>query len=293
MLGEAFDESGKEIDFTKAITFTITGQAPEAKLPIITFQNAIVNIKDANFQIPELDARQNATINVINSTIVDAGGNSIVKSYFNGAINIDETSTVYAMQVTTMGYITVAGTLNATWQTNVYGNGLITLNEGATFNTAALHLTAQDYEGRDNTDEDRVGKPAEIVVDGANFTVGKVLSAGGADYSYNSSKGINIGTVEGKFAILNVKNGGIVNYYMANGETANIGAGGTVNVAASTFNTQCRAENGTVTLANNGTMNVTGEASININFKRLTCFCIFKKITYKLTHILRLKLMLK
>ncbi len=268
LLGEAFDESGKEIDFTKAITFTIKGQAPEAKLPIITFQNAIVNIMDANFQIPELDARQNATINVINSTIVDAGGNSIVKSYYNGAINIDANSTVYAMQVTTMGYITVDGTLNATWQTNVYGNGLITLNKGATFNTAALHLTAKDYEERDNTDADRVGKPAEIVVDSANFIVGKVLSAGGADYSYNSSKGINIGTVEGKFAILNVKNGGIVNYYMANGETANIGAGGTVNVAASTFNTQCRAENGTVTLANNGTMNVTGEASINI--KNLT-----------------------
>ena len=268
LLGEAFDESGKEIDFTKAITFTITGQAPEAKLPIITFQNAIVNIKDANFQIPELDARQDATINVINSTIVDAGGNSIVKSYYNGAINIDANSTVYAMQVTTMGYITVAGTLNATWQTNVYGNGLITLNEGATFNTAALHLTAKDYEGRDNTDAGRVGQPAEIVVDGANFTVGKVLSAGGADYSYNSSKGINVGTVEGKSAILNIMNGGNVNIYMANGETANIGAGGTVNVAASTFNTQCRAENGTVTLANNGTMNVTGEASINI--KKLT-----------------------
>ncbi len=262
LLGEAFDESGKEIDFTKAITFTITGQAPEAKLPIITFQNAIVNIKDANFQIPELDARQNATINVINSTIVDAGGNSIVKSYFNGAINIDETSTVYAMQVTTMGYITVAGTLNATWQTNVYGNGLITLNKGATFNTAALHLTAQDYSGRDNTDAERVGKPAEIIVDGANLTVGKVLSAGGSDYSYNSSKGINVGTIEGKSAILNIKNGANVNIYMANGETTNFGTGATVNVDASTLNTICRAENGTATLANAGTVNVSGTSKL-------------------------------
>ena len=266
LLNRTGSEISKEIEFTKdsPFTFTITGTAPNYALPIITFQNATVNIENANFQIPELDARQNATINVINSTIVDAGGNSIVKSYYNGAINIDANSTVYAMQVTTMGYITVAGTLNATWQTNVYGNGLITLNEGATFKTAALHLTGQDYSGRDNTDADRVGKPAEIVVNGANFTVGNVHSAGGADYSYNSSHGINVGTVEGKSAILNIKNSGNVNIYMANGETANIGAGGTVNVAASTLNTFCRAENGTVTLANNGTVKVSGESTLNI-----------------------------
>ena len=257
-------ELKKEIEFTKDIEFTIKGTAPKYALPVVTFQNATVNISNAEILIPELDARQNATINVINSTIVDAGGNSIVKSYYNGAINIDANSTVYAMQVTTMGYITVDGTLNATWQTNVYGNGLITLNKGATFNTAALHLTAQDYSGRDNTDADRVGKPAEIVVDSANFIIGKVLSAGGADYSYNSSKGINVGTVDGKSAILNIMNGGNVNIYMANGETANIGAGGTVNVAASTLKTICRSAEGEVTLANNGTMNVTGEASINI-----------------------------
>ena len=264
LLNRKGDEKSTEIEFTKdsPFTFTITGTAPNYALPIVTFQNATVNIEDATILIPELDARQNATINVINSTIVDAGGNSIVKSYYNGAINIDANSTVYAMQVTTMGYITVAGTLNATWQTNVYGNGLITLNEGATFNTAALHLTGQDYSGRDNTDADRVGKPAEIVVDDANFTVGNVHSAGGADYSYNSSHGINVGTVEGKSAILNIKNDGKVNIHMANGETANIGAGGTVNVAASTLNTFCRAENGTVTLANNGTVYVTGAAKL-------------------------------
>ena len=257
----------KEIEFTKGIEFTITGTAPNYALPIVTFQNAIVNIKDATILIPELDARQDATINVIDSKVYDAGGNSIAKSYYNGAINISGTSEVYMMQVTTMGYINISGTakLHATWQTNVYGNGLITLNNGATFNTAALHLTAQDYSGRDNTDADRVGKPAEIVVDGANFTVGNVHSAGGADYSYNSSKGINVGTVEGKSAILNIKNGGNVNIYMANGETANIGAGGTVNVAASTLNTFCRAENGTVTLANNGTVYVTGEANLAAN----------------------------
>ncbi len=263
-------ESSKEIEFTKDIEFTITGTAPKYALPVVTFQNATVNIKDAEILIPELDARQEAIINVIDSKVYDAGGNSIAKSYYNGAINISGTSEVYMMQVTTMGYINISGTakLHATWQTNVYGNGLVTIKDNATFNTAALHLTAQDYSNRDNTDAERADKPAEILVDGANLTVGKVLSSNNADYSYNSSHGINVGTKEGKSAILNIKNGGKVNIYMANGETTNFGAGATVNVDASTLNTICRAENGTVTLANNGTVNVTGAASINI--KNLT-----------------------
>ena len=267
-------EVSTEIEFTKDIEFTITGEAPNYALPVVTFQNATVNIKDAKILIPELDAREDATINVIDSKVYDAGGNSIAKSYFNGAINISGTSEVYMMQVTTMGYINISGTakLHATWQTNVYGNGLVTIKDNATFNTAALHLTGQAYSGRDNTDAGRVGQPAEIVVDGANLTVGKVLSSNNADYSYNSSHGINVGTVEGKSAILNIMNGGNVNIYMANGETANIGAGGTVNIDASTLNTFCRAENGTVTLANNGTVNVTGTASINI--KKLTGYAL-------------------
>ena len=264
LTGATGSEINKEIEFTKDIEFTITGNAPEYALPIVTFQNATVNIKDATILIPELDARQNATIKVVNSTVYDAGGNSIAKSYYNGTIDIDKTSTVYMMQVTTMGYINVAGTLNATWQTNVYGNGMITLAEGATFNTAALHLTAQDYSGRDNTDAERVGKPAEILVDGATLNIGKVLSAGGADYSYNSSKGINVGTIDGKSAILDIKNGGAVNIYMANGETANFGAGATVNVNASTLTTACRAAEGTVTLANAGAVNVTGASTLNV-----------------------------
>ena len=265
---ELFNITGsenKELEFTKDIEFTITGEAPNYALPIITFQNATVNISNAEILIPELDAREDATINVIDSKVYDAGGNSIAKSYFNGAINIYGTSEVYMMQVTTMGYINISGTakLHATWQTNVYGNGLITLNNGATFATAGLNLIAKYYEGRDNTDEERVGKPAEIVVNGANFTVGKVYSASGADYSYNADGyGINVGTIEGKSAILTIKNGGNVNIYTGNGKTANIGADGTVNIDASTFNVECRAENGTATLANNGTVNVTGEANL-------------------------------
>lgn len=256
----------KEIEFTKAISFTITGTAPNYALPTVTFQNATVTIKDAEILIPELDARQNATINVVDSIVHDAGGDSIVKSYYNGAINISGTSKVYTMQVTTMGYITVsdAAELHATWQTNVYGNGMITVENTAKFNTAALHLTGQDYSGRDNTDADRVGKSANIIVDGATFTVGKVFSNNGADYSYNSSKGINIGTVDGKSAVLDIKNGAKVEIHMANGETANIGADGIVNVAGSTFCVACRSTDGTATLVNNGTVNVSGESTLNV-----------------------------
>ena len=259
--GAEGDESKTEIEFTKDIEFTITGKAPKYALPVITFQNATVNIKDAEVLIPELDARQNATINVIDSKVVGVGGDDIIKSYYNGAINIEGKSEVYTMQVTTMGYINIKGEakLNATWQTNVYGNGMITMAEGATFNTAALQLTGKDYSGRDNTDAERVGKPATIVVDGSNLTVGKVLSNNGADYSYNSSKGINIGTVDDKNAVLDIKNGANVNFFMANGQTANIGAGGTVNIDGE-LSVACRGE-GNVTLVNNGAINLTSEGA--------------------------------
>ena len=264
------DAEGNEnivIDFDRPISFTITGKAPNYALPVVTFQNAIVNIKDAEILIPELDARQNATINVIDSKVYDAGGNSIVKSYYNGAINISGTSEVYTMQVTTMGYITISDTakLHATWQTNVYGNGLITVEDTAVFNTAALQLTGKDYSGRDNTNADRVGKPATIVVDGATFNVGKVLSSNGADYSYNSSYGVNIGTESGKKAELNVVNGGKVNIYMANSETVTIGADGSVNNGG-TITVSCRADGGTVALVNNGSVVLTQvEASLTAN----------------------------
>ncbi len=265
--GAEKDENGKfvEIEFTKDIEFTITGNAPEYALPIVTFQNATVNIQNAEILIPELDARQSATINVINSTVRDAGGDGIVKSYYNGAINIDATSTVYTMQVTTMGYINVAGTLNATWQTNVYGNGMITLAQGATFNTAGLNLTGEDYSGRDNTDTERVGKPATIVVDGATFIAGKAYSESGADYSYNADKyGLNVGTVDGKSALLDIKNGATVKIYTGDGKTTYFGAGATVNVDASTLNVLCRDAEGTATLANAGTVNVSGESNLNV-----------------------------
>ena len=279
------DEKSTKIEFTKDIKFTITGKAPAYALPVVTFQNAEVTIKDAEILIPELDARQNAVINIVNSTVHDAGGNSIAKSYYNGTINIDKTSTVYMMQITTMGYINVAGTVNATWQTNVYGNGLITLNDGAKFNTAALQLTGQDYNGRDNTDDGRVGKPAEIIVNGgAKFVVGSVKSSSGADYSYNSSKGINIGTVAGKSAVLTL-NGGDVDIYMAAGQNVNIGTLGTVEVGASTMKTICRSENGTVGINNKGTINfISDNAILETTTKGLTIGYNLnqdKKVVYK------------
>ena len=251
-------EAGTEVEFTEAISFTITGKAPEYKLPVVTFQNATVTIKDAEIKIAELDARQNATINVVDSTVYGVGSNDIVKSYYNGAINISGNSVVYTMQVTTMGYITVSDNakVNATWQTNVYGNGMITVKDDATFATAALHLTGKDYSGRDNTDADRVGKPAEIIVDGANFIVGKVSSSSGADYSYNSSKGINIGTIAGKAAVLTIKNDANVNIYMKDGESANIGDDGIVNMDG-TMTVACRTENGTANLVNKGSIVLT------------------------------------
>lgn len=259
------DEVSKEIEFSKDIAFTISGTAPAHALPVVTFLNADVTVKDAEILIPELDARQDAIITIDNSTVHDAGGNSIVKSYYNGAIKIVNGSTVHTMQTTTMGYITIDNaTLNATWQTNVYGNGLITVTNGANFNTAALHLTGEDYSGRDNTDAERVGKAAEVVVDGARMVVGRVYSDNGADYSYNSGKGMNIGTMDGKNAVLTAKNNAVIEFWGADGETVNIGAGGTVDVAGSTFSVGCRAENGTVILNNAGTINVGGTSQLNV-----------------------------
>ena len=264
-------ESGEK-DFDLDGEITITGTASGYALPVVTFYDVnadgskgIVNIKDAAILTPELDARQNATINVTNSTVADAGGNSIVKSYFNGTINISD-SIVDTMQMTTMGYINMSGSkseVTATWQTNIYGNGLVTVKDGAVFNTAALQLTGEAYNDRDNTDADRVGKPAELLIDGATLNIGtNCYSTNGADYNYNSSKGINIGT-KGVDAVLNIKNS-TATIKGANGEIVNIGANGTVNVENSTFIVGCRAENGAVNLVNKGTLTVTGNSKLDI-----------------------------
>lgn len=273
-------EVGTELDFTKSGTFTITGTAPDYKMPIITVKNetgaTVLNIEDATLAMAELDARQNATINVIDSEIVGASSNDIVKSYYNGAINISGDSKVYTMQVTTTAYITIkdSAELIATWQTNVYGNGLITVEKGAVFTTAALNLTGKVYdEGkRDNTDSKRVGEPASIVVDGGKLTVGKVSSAAGADYSYNVGKyGINIGTIEGEAALLDIKNGANVTLYQETLGTnytyagiVTIGADGVVNVTDSTFAVASLQEANDVTLYNEGTINVVSESNVSL-----------------------------
>ena len=281
--GATGDEHSVEIDYNEEIEFTITGEAPDYKLPTVTFQNTTVNIVNSNITIAELDARQNATINVEDSDVKTCGNGSadgIAKSYFNGRIVIDN-STVYAHQATTMGYIDIinGGKLNVTWQTNVYGNGLITV-EGeketdpqvkSTLQTAAFNLTGQPYNDRDNTDEDRVGKPATVVVDGAVLIAGDVTNNNGANYSYEvDSYGINIGTIEGKAALLDIKNGSSVEFAM--NPTGNhsfkspvIGANGTVNIDASTLVVKNRIANSTdiCKLQNNGVVYVTGASDIN------------------------------
>ena len=283
--GATGDEHSVEIDYNEEIEFTITGEAPDYKLPTVTFQNTTVNIVNSNITIAELDARQDATINVIDSDVKTCGNGSadgIAKSYYNGKIVIDN-STVYAHQATTMGYIDIinGGKLNVTWQTNVYGNGLITV-EGenttdpqnivkSTLQTAAFNLTGQPYNDRDNTDEDRVGKPATVVVDGAVLIAGDVTNNNGANYSYEvDSYGINIGTIEGKAALLDIKNGSSVEFAM--NPTGNhsfkspvIGANGTVNIDASTLVVKNRIANSTdiCKLQNNGVVYVTGESDIN------------------------------
>ena len=274
------NESGTELTFDRQgdIAFTITGTAPNYRLPIITFADKdgsggkiTVTIKDATLAMDEIDARQNATVNVVDSFIDGKGGNTIVKSYFNGAINISGTSKVYTMQVTTMGYITISdsATLTATWQANVYGNGLISVNPGATFNTAALNLTGQAYSGRDNTDADRVGKPAAVIVDGATLNVGvNAYSSSGADYNYNSTGyGINVGTVDGKSAILDIKNDSTVVLAQGSGSgefggKVSFGAGATVNVTGgSSLTVQDRGTAG-VTLTNQGTVALDAGSSV-------------------------------
>ena len=257
-------ERKTEIDFENDITFTITGKS-DYELPTITFQNATVNIVNADIEIGELDARQDATINVKNSTVETVGGSTdgIVKAYYNGKINIED-SKVYAHQFTVMGVVNLIGSseLTVTWQTNVYGNGLVNIGEDATLNTAAMHLTGQDYNDRDNTDADRVGKPAQITVYGGTLNVGtECISINGANYNYYSSEGINIGTIAGKKAVLDIVNGAKVNICMANSETANIGADGTVNVDGK-LTVACRAEGGTATLVNNGSIVLKTVASV-------------------------------
>ena len=267
------DESGTEMDFGKAITFTITGNAPAYKMPIVTFSNdtdkIVVNIEDATLTFAELDARKNATINVKNSTIYDKGSNDIVKSYYNGAINIIN-STVDTMQLTTTAYIniTAGSVVNVTWQTNVYGNGLVTIDATSTLNTSAFNLTGKTYDNgnRDNTDADRVGKPAEVIVDGGELNIG-------CDdlYGYNVGKyGINIGTENA--SALTIKNGAEVNMeqytegtnsYAYAGEIT-IGTSGTVNVEDGTLNV-AKSDSGTGDISLNvaGKLTVSEESSVN------------------------------
>ena len=285
------DESTQKLTFERDIEFNIEGVAPEYKLPIVTFRNATVNINDAEFRIPELDARTDAVINVNNSKLNGVNSDDIVKAKNNGVININGESVIHTMQLTTMGgviNINDKAQLNATWQINAHGNGLITVNDEAQLNAAALNLISRVWDNGIHANPDREDY-AQIIVDGATLIVGKVTDANGSPYDYNSEKyGINIGTYENLAAVLDIINGATVEFYMNPAETNTskpfrnpvIGANGTININASTFNVISRTEGVTLICDNAGTINVTGasvlnatvtgEGSVNMNDVALT-----------------------
>ena len=241
-------EVGTEFDFSKSGTFTITGDAPNYKMPIITVNNetgkTVLNIEDATLAMAEIDARKNATINVVDSVITGANGNDIVKAYYNGVINVSGKSKIDTMQVTVMGRLNLfdSAKITATWQTNVYGNGIITINEGATLDTAGLNVTGQAYSGRDNTDADRAGKPATILVDGGTL---KSL-----DYDhpyYYNTNGAVLGTASTN-GLIEVLNGGIAELNHEEGIVIN--SGSEIKVDDSFFSAKSKA--GTSVITNNG-----------------------------------------
>ena len=285
------DESKQKLTFERDIEFNIEGVAPEYKLPIVTFRNAIVNINNAEFRIPELDARTDAVINVNNSKLNGVNSDDIVKAKNNGVININGESVIHTMQLTTMGgviNINDKAQLNATWQINAHGNGLITVNDEAQLNAAALNLISRVWDNGIHANPDREDY-AQIIVDGATLKVGKVTDANGSSYDYNSEKyGINIGTYENLAAVLDIINGATVEFYMNPAETNTskpfrnpvIGANGTINIDASTFNVISRTEGVTLICDNAGIINVTGasvlsatvtgEGTVNMNDVVLT-----------------------
>lgn len=241
-------EVGTELEFSKTGTFTITGYAPDYKMPIITVNNetgkTVLNIEDATLAMAEIDARKNATINVVDSVITGANGNDIVKAYYNGVINVSGKSEIDTMQVTVMGRLNLSDSakITATWQTNVYGNGIITINEGAALDTAGLKVTGQAYSGRDNTDADRAGKPATILVDGGTL---KSL-----DYEhpyYYNTNGAILGT-ESTNGLIEVVNGGIAELNHEDGIVIN--SGSEIKIDDGSFSAKSKA--GTSVITNNG-----------------------------------------
>lgn len=241
-------EVGTELEFSKTGTFTITGYAPDYKMPIITVNNetgkTVLNIADATLAMAEIDARKNATINVVDSVITGANGDDIVKAYYNGVINVSGESEIDTMQVTVMGRLNLSDSakITATWQTNVYGNGIITIEEGATLDTAGLKVTGQEYSGRDNTDADRAGKPATILVDGGTL---KSL-----DYDhpyYYNTNGAILGT-ESTNGLIEVVNGGIAELNHEDGIVIN--SGSEIKIDDGSFSAKSKA--GTSVITNNG-----------------------------------------
>ena len=276
--GATGDEASTILTYDNAIEFTVTGEAQDYIIPRVTFENATVNIVNAKFSSPDIDARHNAVINIVGSEIHNDitrdGKNPTVKATSNGIINIDE-SVISTCNLFAMGELNIKNNSNvyATANTSVFETGKLNITAGAEVYIAPLALTGEVYEGTfsgaepANPDDET---PARLTVDNATLIVGNVIDIDGGDYScHTETYGIKVGTDTERTAFLDIKNGATVKFYMD--PTTNktykqplIGENGTINIEGSSFEVISRKEGETLALQNNGTINVTGESFIDV-----------------------------
>lgn len=277
--GATGNEASTIFTYDNAIEFTVTGDAQEYVIPRVTFENATVNIVNAKFSSPDIDARHNAVINIVDSEIhndiTQDGKNPTVKATSNGIINIDDNSVISTCNLFAMGELNIMNNAKvyATANTSVFETGKLNITAGAEVYIAPLALTGEVYEGTftgaepANPDDET---PARLTVDGATLIVGKIIDIDGGDYSYHTETyGIKVGTDTERTAFLDIKNGATVKFYMD--PTTNktykqplIGEKGTINIEGSSFEVISRKEGETLALQNNGTINVTGESQIDV-----------------------------
>ena len=130
LLGAAGSEN-KEIEYTKAISFTITGSAPEYALPVITFQKATVNIKPveglriSGFAAVEEGDNRSFWFNKTINTDQEGSGKAGRGSNFN----VSKLFEVTADYSRTFGQHHVAGVAGFSYQ-NFYNDGESISNKG-------------------------------------------------------------------------------------------------------------------------------------------------------------------
>ena len=272
------NEASTIFTYNNAIEFTVTGDAQDYIIPRVTFENATVNIVNAKFSSPDIDARHNAKINIVGSVIhndiTQDGKNPTVKATSNGIINIDN-SVISTCNLFAMGELNITNNaiVYATANTSVFETGKLNITDGAEVYIAPLALTGEEYDSTftgaepANPDDET---PARLTVDNATLIVGNVIDIDGGNYGYHTEKyGIKVGTDADRTAFLDIKNGATVKFYMD--PTTNktykqplIGENGTINIEGSSFEVISRKEGETLALQNNGTINVTGESQIDV-----------------------------